>query len=141
MFNDVHYSIIIATMVIFIFMIFILNSIFYKPLLKFIDERNNSIKNDENKIKENSHDVSEIDFEIKKIRNNTKEEIFKIKNETILAAKEEKNKLIKNKKDKLEQELNLFYEDLNKQKVEFENQLMSYLPDLKNSVKNKFKNI
>lgn len=141
MFNDVHYSIIIATMVIFIFMIFILNSIFYKPLLKFIDERNNSIKNDENKIKENSHDVSEIDFEIKKIRNNTKEEIFKIKNETILVAKEEKDKLIKNKKDKLEQELNLFYEDLNKQKVEFENQLMSYLPDLKNSVKNKFKNI
>ncbi len=33
-------------------MIVILNSMLYKPLLKFMDERNDSIKNDENKVKE-----------------------------------------------------------------------------------------
>ncbi|TEY12975.1 F0F1 ATP synthase subunit B', partial [Campylobacter sp. CH185] len=53
MFEDMHTSIMLATMAIFLAMIVILNSMLYKPLLKFMDERNDSIKNDENKVKEN----------------------------------------------------------------------------------------
>ncbi|HEH3680429.1 TPA: F0F1 ATP synthase subunit B', partial [Campylobacter jejuni] len=43
MFEDMHPSIMLATIAIFLAMIVILNSMLYKPLLKFMDERNDSI--------------------------------------------------------------------------------------------------
>ena len=141
MFDNVHYSIIIATIVIFICMIFVLNSIFYKPLLKFMDERNESIENDEKKVKENSDNILQVDDELKKIHDLTREEVLKIKNEAMLLAKNEKEKSIKNKKEELESKLNSFYDDLSKQRAEFEQELSSHLSDLRECMNNKFRRI
>ena len=54
MFNDVQLSTMLATFIIFLAMIIILNSLLYKPLLKFMDDRDESIASDENKVQQNS---------------------------------------------------------------------------------------
>ncbi|MBZ7931371.1 F0F1 ATP synthase subunit B' [Campylobacter sp. RM12910] len=141
MFEDMHPSIIFATMAIFLAMIVILNTMLYKPLLKSIDERNDSIKNDEAKAKQYSQDISNANDEVEAIYANTREEVFKIKQQAINAAKEEANQIIKAKKEELERRMNSFYLELENQKKEFKENLSQYLPDLKQALQNNIKKI
>ncbi|MFB1639970.1 FoF1 ATP synthase subunit B' [Campylobacter sp. MRC_CM3] len=141
MFEDMHPSIMFATMAIFLAMIVILNTMLYKPLLKSIDERNDSIKNDEAKAKQYSQDISNANDEVEAIYANTREEVFKIKQQAINAAKEEANQIIKAKKEELERRMNGFYLELENQKKEFKENLSQYLPDLKQALQNNIKKI
>ncbi|MBZ7970379.1 F0F1 ATP synthase subunit B' [Campylobacter sp. RM3125] len=141
MFEDMHPSIMFATMAIFLAMIVILNTMLYKPLLKSIDERNDSIKNDEAKAKQYSQDISNANDEVEAIYANTREEVFKIKQQATNAAKEEANQIIKAKKEELERRMNSFYLELENQKKEFKENLSQYLPDLKQALQNNIKKI
>ena len=131
MFSDMHISIMLVTMVIFLAMIVILNSILYKPLLRFIDERNSSIKNDENKVKENSQEMLGANDEVEKIHQSTREEIHKIKQSAINQAK----------KEELERKMASFYVELNAQKEELKQNLLKNLPEFKQLLENNIKKI
>ncbi|HHS6728790.1 TPA: FoF1 ATP synthase subunit B' [Campylobacter jejuni] len=141
MFEDMHPSIMLATMAIFLAMIVILNSMLYKPLLKFMDERNDSIKNDENKVKENSQEVLGVNDELEAIHINTREEIQKIKQSAITAAKEEAEQILRSKKEELERKMASFYADLAVQKKELQEHLNIHLPELKQALQNNIKKI
>lgn len=141
MFSDMHISIMLVTMVIFLAMIVILNSMLYKPLLRFIDERNSSIKNDENKVKENSQEMLGANDEVEKIHQSTREEIHKIKQSAINQAKEEAQVAIQAKKEELERKMASFYVELNAQKEELKQNLLKNLPEFKQLLKNNIKKI
>lgn len=141
MFEDLHLSIMLATMVIFLAMIAILNTIFYKPLLKCIDERNDSIKNDENKVKKNFEGMLGANDEVEKIHQSTKEEINKIKQNAIMQAKEESAQLIRAKKEELERKMASFYTELAEQRKELNQYLQVHLPDFKEALKNSIRKI
>ncbi|MCR2101911.1 FoF1 ATP synthase subunit B' [Campylobacter upsaliensis] len=141
MFSDMHISIMLVTMVIFLAMIVILNSMLYKPLLRFIDERNSSIKNDENKVKENSQEMLGANDEVEKIHQSTREEIYKIKQSAINQAKEEAQVAIQAKKEELERKMASFYVELNAQKEELKQNLLKNLPEFKQLLENNIKKI
>ncbi|AXP09159.1 FoF1 ATP synthase subunit B' [Campylobacter hepaticus] len=141
MFEDMHPSIMLATMGIFLAMIIILNSMLYKPLLKFMDERNDSIKNDEDKVKENSQEVLDVNNQLELIHTNTKEEIYKIKQAAIIAAKEEAEQIIRSKKEELERKMLSFYTELSSQKEELRENLKIHLPEFKELLKTNIKKI
>ncbi|EAI8232561.1 TPA: F0F1 ATP synthase subunit B' [Campylobacter upsaliensis] len=141
MFSDMHISIMLATMVIFLAMIVILNSMLYKPLLRFMDERNSSIKNDENKVKENSQEMLGANDEVEKIHQSTREEIHKIKQSAINQAKEEAQVAIQAKKEELERKMASFYVELNAQKEELKQNLLKNLPEFKQLLENNIKKI
>ncbi|EKR5468020.1 F0F1 ATP synthase subunit B', partial [Campylobacter upsaliensis] len=134
-------SIMLATMAIFLVMILILNSMLYKPLLRFIDERNSSIKNDENKVKENSQEMLGANDEVEKIHQSTREEIHKIKQSAINQAKEEAQVAIQAKKEELERKMASFYVELNAQKEELKQNLLKNLPEFKQLLENNIKKI
>ena len=136
-----HISIMLATMAIFLVMILILNSMLYKPLLRFIDERNSSIKNDENKVKENSQEMLGANDEVEKIHQSTREEIHKIKQSAINQAKEEAQVAIQAKKEELERKMASFYVELNAQKEELKQNLLKNLPEFKKLLENNIKKI
>lgn len=136
-----HISIMLVTMVIFLAMIVILNSMLYKPLLRFIDERNSSIKNDENKVKENSQEMLGANDEVEKIHQSTREEIYKIKQSAINQAKEEAQVAIQAKKKELERKMASFYVELNAQKEELKQNLLKNLPEFKQLLENNIKKI
>ncbi|TKX30832.1 FoF1 ATP synthase subunit B' [Campylobacter estrildidarum] len=141
MFEDMHLSIMFATMAIFLAMIVILNSMLYKPLLKFMDERNDSIKNDENKVKENSQEMLNANDEVEAIYANTREEASKMKQQAIYAAREEAEQIIKAKKEELERRMSSFYLELENQKKEFQDNLYKHLPEFKQALSNNIKQI
>lgn len=141
MFSDVHGSVMLATVAIFLMMIVVLNSVFYRPLLKFMDERNNSMKNDENKLKENSQQMLGANDELEKIHIETREEIHKIKQNAIDKAKEEAELILRAKKEELERQMQKFNTELLIQKEELKKHLSDNLPHFKEALQNNIKNI
>ncbi len=136
MFDDMNLSTMLATGAIFLAMIVILNAMFYKPLLNFMDERDNSIKNDETKVKDNSQEILEVNDELEKIQKATREEILKIKQSATEQAKQEVEKEFRIKKEELEKKTASFYAYLQAQKQELKKDLMVYLPELKQALQN-----
>lgn len=141
MFDDMNVSTMLATGAIFLAMIVILNAIFYKPLLKFMDDRDNSIKNDEMKVKDNSQEILGVNDELEKIQRTTREEIQKIKQEAIKQAKQEVEQEFKIKKEELEKKTAIFYADLQNQKQELKKNLIAHLPELKQTLQNALRKV
>ncbi|TXE85843.1 F0F1 ATP synthase subunit B' [Campylobacter volucris] len=141
MFDDVHFSIMIATGVIFLLMIVILNSILYKPLIAFMDSRDLEIKSNEEKMKKNSDDVSNVEFELEKIHNQTRDEINQIKQKAIEEAKLKQEKEITNKKKEIEEQMGVFLKSLKEKEKELKEEMRLKMPEFKQSFQNSLSKI
>ncbi|EAJ6142605.1 F0F1 ATP synthase subunit B' [Campylobacter lari] len=141
MFNDVHFSIMIATGVIFLLMIAILNSMLYKPLIKFMDSRDLTIKNDEEKMKKNSDDVSNVESELEKIHIQTRDEINQIKSKAIEEAKLKQEKELSTRKRELEDQMLVFLKSLREKEKELKEEMRSKMPEFKQSFKDSLSKI
>lgn len=141
MFNDVHFSIMIATGVIFLLMIAILNSMLYKPLIKFMDSRDLTIKNDEEKMKKNSDDVSNIESELEKTHIQTRDEINQIKAKAIEEAKIKQEKELSTRKRELEDQMLVFLKSLREKEKELKEEMRLKMPEFKQSFKDSLSKI
>ena len=141
MFDDIALSTMLATGVIFLAVIFILNVLLYKPLLKFMDERAVSIDNDEKKVKENAQEMSDFGEELENIKKQTRDEIAAIKQKATMDARISADNEIINKKTQLESKMQAFYTQLNAEKTELENELKMRLPLMQEALKKRLKDI
>ena len=141
MFDDIALSTMLATGVIFLAVIFILNVLLYKPLLKFMDERAVSIDNDEKKVKENAQEMSDFGEELENIKKQTRDEIAAIKQKATMEARIAADNEIINKKTQLESKMQAFYTQLNAEKTELENELRMRLPLMQEALKKRLKDI
>ena len=140
MFDDVHFSIMLATLVIFLAVMIILNSMLYKPLLKFIDERSASISNDEEKVKQNFAEMSNFNEEFERIKQATRDEIAEIKQKALNEARNKAEEELKQKRLETEQKMEIFYAELSKEKEELEQELKLRLPLWQEALKTNLKN-
>lgn len=141
MFDDVSLSTMLATGVIFLALMLILNLMLYKPLLKFMDERNLSIANDEQKVQENATQMSNFNDELSTIKQNTRNEIAAIKQKAISEAKAAADEAVKAKKAELESKMQGFLSDLNAEKVDLEKELKLHLPEWQEVLDKKIKHL
>lgn len=141
MFDDVSLAFMLATGVIFLAVMIILNALLYKPLLKFMDERNASIDSDEKKVKDNFEEMSNFNEELDAIKQSTRDEIALIKQKAINEARNSADEAIANKKLELEQKMQSFYTQLGKEKAELEHELKLRLPLWQEALKKKMKDI
>lgn len=141
MFDDVSLAFMLATGVIFLAVMIILNALLYKPLLKFMDERNASIDSDEKKVKDNFEEMSNFNEELDAIKQSTRDEIALIKQKAINEARNSADEAIANKKLELEQKMQSFYTQLAKEKAELEHELKLRLPLWQEALKKKMKDI
>lgn len=141
MFDDVNLSYMLATAIIFLALIIILNALLYKPLLKFMDDRAVSIDNDEKKVKDNFDEMSNFNEELNTIKQNTRDEITAIKQKAINEAKNSAEEELKNKKIELEQKMQSFYTQLEKERQDLEQELKLRLPLWQEALKKKLKQI
>ena len=141
MFDDVHLSTILSTMFIFLLMIVVLNSILYKPLLKFMSQRDESIRSDEAKVKQDFEKVSSVSEELEKIKQSTREEIFQIKHKALENARAEAEVEFNKKRQELDKQMSDFYLNLAKDKENLERELRARIPEWKNALNTNLKNI
>lgn len=141
MFDDIALSTMLATAVIFLAVIFILNILLYKPLLKFMDERAVSIDNDEKKVKDNFEEMTNFGEELTKIKQDTRDEINAIKQKATAQARSLADEEIQKKKDELEQKMQAFTTQLLQEKNELEHELKLRLPLWQESLRKKIKEL
>lgn len=141
MLNDVNPSYMLATAVIFLALMIILNALLYKPLLKFMDDRAVSIDNDEKKVKDNFDEMTNFNEELNTIKQNTRDEIAAIKQKAVNEARNSAEEALKNKKIELEQKMQSFYTQLDKEKQDLEQELKLRLPLWQEALQKKLKQI
>ena len=128
---EIDVPLVILTAVVFLALIAILNRLLYKPMLKIMDDRNASIKEDEENTSKNASDLSVHEKEIENIILNARAEANKIRQDALSAAKEAALKEIEAKKSALEADYEAFLNALSTQKDELKADLSSRLPELK----------
>jgi F-type H+-transporting ATPase subunit b len=120
--------------VIFLGLIFVLNSILYKPLLGFIDDRNKSIKNDEESVSKNASDTGNYEAQIEKIIGDARAEAQAKKHAALSEAKERAATKVAIKKESLEADFDSFMAGLVDRKAELKSNLTAKIPELKSTL-------
>ena len=138
---EINLPLVVLTAVIFLGLIAVLNSILYKPLLKFIDARNDAIKNDEESASKNTSDLGVYEAQIERLIAAARSEAGKIKQEAINAAKDAAAKIVSEKRGVLEADYDAFIQNLNAQKSDFRADLQQKLPELQAALKAKLARI
>ena len=135
---DINGGLLVASAVIFLIVLVILNKWLYKPLIKFMDDRDESIKKDLENVTKNSGDVDEFYKQADDIVSKAKAEAHAIREKAINEAKKLAEAKISSKKEELERGYNEFITSLEEEKVGLKNSLLSQVPLFKESLKAKF---
>lgn len=138
---EIDVPLVVLTAIVFVILIAVLNPLLYKPMLKFIDDRNTSIKNDEENTSKNTSDLGLYEAQIEEIILKARSEANKIKQDALNLAKEEAAKEIETKRASLEADYANFANALNAQKSELKSELASKLPQLQSVLSAKLASI
>ncbi|WP_295147776.1 FoF1 ATP synthase subunit B' [uncultured Campylobacter sp.] len=138
---EIDVPLVVLTAIVFVILIAILNPLLYKPMLKFIDDRNASIKNDEENTSKNTSDLGLYEAQIEDIILKARSEANKIKQDALNLAKDEAAKEIETKRASLETDYANFINALNVQKGELKSELASKLPQLQSVLSAKLASI
>ncbi len=138
---DIIPALLLVTGTVFLILLVILNKTLYKPLLEFIDNRNNSINRDLENAGKNASDVVAHYQEIETILSEGKIEAGKIREAALSEAKEKAAKRVEQKKSDLEAQSAVFFKALEAEKDEFRNGLLAQMPLFKESIAAKLSHI
>ncbi|MBE3021801.1 F0F1 ATP synthase subunit B' [Campylobacter sp. RM13119] len=138
---EIDLPLVVLTAMVFLALIAILNPLLYKPMLKFIDERNASIKSDEESTSKNANDLSVHEKEIENIILNARAEANKIRQDALSAAKDSAFKEAEAKRAEFEADYNSFLNSLSAQKEQLKADLVANLPELKSALNSKLARI
>ncbi len=138
---DLHWQLMLVVLAIFFFLIYQLNNRLYGPLIKFVDDREESIARD---LKESSALSGDSEELLEKARGNldsAKNEAARMRHEAIEKIKEESAAALEEKQSELEKEYERFVERLAEEKKSLQSALLSQLPLIKEGLKAKFSQI
>jgi F-type H+-transporting ATPase subunit b len=138
---DISPILLLVTGFVFFTLLILLNKILYRPLLEFIDNRNDSIKRDLENAGKNTSDVEAYYKEADQIVLTAKAEAGKIREAALSEAKEIAAKKVEQKQSELDEEYTLFLKDLEADKTEFQASLSANIPLFRDSIKQKLGNI
>ena len=138
---DIIPALLLVTGTVFLVLLILLNKTLYKPLMEFIDNRNNSISRDLENAGKNASDVVAYYKEVETILSEGKIEAAKIREAALNEAKEKAAKKVEQKKSDLEAQSVAFFKALESEKDEFKNGLLAQMPLFKESVAAKLSHI
>ncbi len=138
---DISIGLLIFNIILFIGLIVVLNKIMYKPLMQFMQDRDERIAKDLESVNLNDSDTQKFLQEAEKNISEAKKEASDVKSSMIEKAKEEISKEFANKKEILEKELEEFMSSLNSTKETLKKELSANLSTYKKAVEAKVKKV
>lgn len=141
MFDDVHFSLMIATALIFLCLIYILNNMLFKPLLKFMDERDNNIAQNIAQMKQDTEEIQSYEEELGQIHIRAIEEADAIRDDIVERAKEKAQERLRKRQVELDLDMKRFRKDLSDEKTKAYEELEKKLNVFKQSYKETLKHI
>jgi F-type H+-transporting ATPase subunit b len=138
---DMHLSLAVATLVVFLLLLVILNKILYKPLLSFMDSRDELIRKDLENAAKNSDETGVYFEEADKILSSAKHKAAEERAKLMADAKEEGEKRLSARRASLDKEYGEFLKALDKERKELKNALTAQMPLFKEALKAKLSKI
>jgi F-type H+-transporting ATPase subunit b len=138
---DLNPGLMLFVLVIFFSLLFLLNQMLYKPLLKFMDDRDKSIADDLKNAKEMAGNSGELNAKADAIIANAKAEANAVREKAVNEAKALAESKIESKIKELDKKYQVFEDELSKERAELEKSLTDSLPLFKESLKSKMSNL
>ncbi len=138
---DLNLGLMLFVLVVFFSLLFLLNQMLYKPLLKFMDDRDNSIANDLKNAKEMAGNSDELHAKADAILADAKAEANTVKEKAVNEAKALADSKIESKTKELDSKYQSFVDELANNKEELQKSLSTQLPLFKESLKAKMGNL
>lgn len=135
---DIHLSLMLFVLALFLFLLVVLNNMLFKPLVKFMDDRDNSIAKDLEAAKGLSGNTDELNAKADENLSNAKNEAAAIRQKAIDDEKTLAASKVETKQSELDKEYGSFVEKLTADKESLKNSLLSQMPLFKESLKAKF---
>jgi len=138
---DINPLLLSITIVVFLILIAVLNSLLFKPLFTYMEERDASIKADQDRVGNNDAEIAELTAEAASIVNEAKLEAAAIREKVVAEAKELAESKIEAKRAELAKDKLEFEKSLAETREELKTTLLSQVPLYKEAVKAKFSQI
>ncbi|MEN8303494.1 MAG: FoF1 ATP synthase subunit B' [Campylobacterota bacterium] len=138
---DINPILLLATFVVFLSLIAVLNSWLYNPLFSFMNKRDEDIKKDLEKVGSNDDEINELTSKAESIIMNAKLEAAALREKVIADAKELADSKLEAKRAELASEYLEFEQSLSKSKEQLTSDLMTQVPVFKKAVEAKFSQI
>jgi len=138
---DINPILLLATFVVFLSLIAVLNSWLYRPLFSYMDKRDEDIKKDLNKIGSNDDEIQALHSKATAIVNKAKLDAAALREKVVADAKELAESKLEARRAELAGEYAEFEKSLAKSKDELTTDLMSQVPVFKTAVEAKFSQI
>ena len=138
---DINPLLLSITIVVFLILIAVLNSLLFKPLFNYMNERDASIKNDLDKVGNNDAEIAELTAQAQNIVNEAKLEAAALREKVIAEAKELAESKIEAKRAELAKDKAEFEKSLAETRENLKSSLLSQVPLYKEAVKAKFSQI
>jgi len=138
---DINPILLIATLIVFLTLIAVLNGWLYNPLFSFMNKRDEDIKKDLDKVGSNDDEINELNSKAESIIMNAKLEATALREKVIADAKELADSKLEAKRAELASEYLEFEQSLASSKEQLTSDLMSQVPLFKEAVKAKFSQI
>lgn len=134
---DIHLPLMVFVFVVLMTLLFLLNRILFKPLIGFMDERNQSIAKDLESSKNLSGDSEELHAKAMQVISDAKTEAAIIRQKAIDEAKLVAQGKIDAKQKELEAAYDSFAQNLAKEKNALKDALLAQMPQFKDGIKAK----
>lgn len=138
---DINPILLIATLIVFLTLIAVLNSWLYNPLFSFMNKRDEDIKKDLDKVGNNDDEINELTSKAESIIMNAKLDTTALREKVIADAKELADSKLEAKRAELASEFLEFEQSLANSKEQLTSDLTSQVPLFKEAVKAKFSQI
>jgi len=135
---DLHLPLMLFVLVLFLTLLVLLNNMLFKPLVKFMDDRDASIAKDLEAAKSVSGNTDELNAKADAIISEAKNEAAAIRQKAIDDEKTLAASKVETKQNEIEKEYEGFVKKLSSEKENLKNELLSQMPLFKESLKAKF---
>ena len=138
---DINPILLLATFVVFLSLIAVLNSSLYNPLFSFMNKRDQDIKNDLDRVGSNDEEINDLHSKAESIVMNAKLEAAALREKVIADAKELADSKLEARRAELANEYIEFEQSLAEAEKQLTSDLSSQVPLFKEAVKAKFSQI
>jgi F-type H+-transporting ATPase subunit b len=138
---DISLGMVVFVILLFLILIYLLNTMMYRPIIDFMDKRDASIESDESAISENSSAIEALEQEAELIISQAKESAYNMKSKELAKVKADLLSKFESQKSSLEQELSEFITELYSAKEGIKNNILEDLDSYKSSLESKLKAI
>ena len=138
---DINPILLIATLIVFLTLIAVLNNWLYNPLFAYMKKRDEDIKKDLLKVGNNDDKINEFNSKAQSIINNAKLDTAVLREKVIADAKELADSKLEAKRAELASQYLEFEKSLSKSREQLESDLKSQMPLFKEAVKAKYNQI